>query len=94
MPISVRYEPEEDVEFLSKVLKKKKSETLRDLLDTGRKMKAVELYGEGKVSLGLGARIAKMSLSEFMDLLKEYNVPLNIGVQEAREALRYARERL
>jgi predicted HTH domain antitoxin len=57
-------------------------------------MKAVELYKEGKASLGLGARIAKMSLSEFMDLLKEYNVPLNIDVADAKKALEYARKGL
>jgi predicted HTH domain antitoxin len=94
MTISVRYEPKEDVDFLSKVLKKKKSEALRDLLDTGRKMKAVELYKEGKASLGLAARVAKMSLSEFMDLLEEYNIPLNVGVVEARKALEHARKEL
>ncbi len=94
MPISVRYEPEDDVKFLSKVLRKNKSAAIRDLLDTGRKMKAIELYKKGNVSLGLGARIAKMTISEFLDLLKEYNVKLNINVEDAKMALEYARKRL
>ncbi len=94
MPISVRYEPKDDVEFLSRVLKKNKSEAIRDLLDTGRKMKAIELYKKGNVSLGLGARIAKMSISEFLELLKEYNVKLNIDIEDARMALEYARKKL
>ena len=56
-----------------------------------RKMKSIELYKQGKVSLGLGAKIAKLTLSEYIDILKEYNVPINIDVDDAKKALQYAR---
>ncbi len=56
-----------------------------------RKMKSIELYKQGKVSLGLGAKIAKLTLSEYIDILKEYKVPINIDVDDAKKALQYAR---
>ena len=45
----------------------------------------------GKASHGLGARMAKLTLSEFLDLLKEHNVKLNIDVEDAKSALLYSR---
>ncbi len=56
-----------------------------------RKMKSIELYKQGKVSLGLGAKLARLSISEYIDLLKEYKVHINIDVDEAKKALEYAR---
>ncbi|MBU4374745.1 MAG: UPF0175 family protein [Euryarchaeota archaeon] len=44
-----------------------RSEMLRELIDEGRKMKSIELYKQGKVSLGLGAKIANLSISEYID---------------------------
>ena len=44
--------------------------------------KAVELYKERKVSLGLGARLAGLSLSEFLDALREHNVTLNLEKED------------
>lgn len=57
-------------------------------------MKSIELYKCGKVSLGLGAKIAKLSISEYIDLLKEYKIPINIDIEDARKALQYARTAL
>jgi len=54
-------------------------------------MKSIVLYKQGKVSLGLGAKIAKLSISEYIDLLKEYNIPINIDIDDAKKALQYAR---
>ncbi|NIA11837.1 MAG: hypothetical protein GWP10_19460, partial [Nitrospiraceae bacterium] len=47
-----------------------------------------------KISLGLGAKVAKLTLSEFIDLLKDHNVKLNIDVEDAKLALAYSRENL
>ena len=87
MTISVRYEPKQDIDFITGVLGLTMSETLRSLIDEGRKMKVLQLYRHGKVSLGLGAKVAKLTLSEFIDLLKEHNVKLNIDVEDAKSAL-------
>ncbi len=56
-----------------------------------QKMKSIELYKQGKVSLGLGAKIARLSISEYMDLLKEYKIQINVDIEDAKKALEYAR---
>lgn len=56
-----------------------------------RKMKSIELYKQGKVSLGLGAKLSGLSISEYIDLLKEYKVQINIDIEDAKKALEYAR---
>ncbi|MDD5617242.1 MAG: UPF0175 family protein [Candidatus Methanoperedens sp.] len=91
MTISVRYEHPNDLKFLKDMMGLKMSEMLRELIDEGRKMKSIELYKQGKVSLGLGAKIARLSISEYMDLLKEYKVMINIDIDDAKSSLDYAR---
>ena len=91
MTISIRYEPAKDLEFIKEIMGVNRSKMLRELIDEGRKMKSIELYKQGKVSLGLGAKIAKLSLSEYLDLLEEFNIQINIDVDDAKKALQYAR---
>ncbi len=64
------------------------------LTNEGRKMKSIELYKQGKVSLGLGAKIARLSISEYIDLLKEYKVQINMDIDDAKKAPEYARKAL
>jgi len=40
MTISVRYEPKQDLDFIASVLGRTISETVRSLIDNGRKMKS------------------------------------------------------
>ena len=94
MTISVRYEHLNDLKFLKEMMGLKMSEMLRELIDEGRKMKSIELYKQGKVSLGLGAKIARLSISEYMDLLKEYRVRINVDIEDAKSSLHYARMNL
>jgi len=74
------------------VLMEKRSEIVRTLVELGKKSKAVELYKMKKVSLGLGAKLAGASLSEFIDLLKEHNVFLNLEKEDVERALKTARK--
>ena len=60
----------------------------------GKKHKAVELYKMKKVSLGLGAKLAGVSLSEFFDLFREHNVYLNLELEDVKQALETARKLL
>ncbi len=90
----MRYEHAKDLEYITDLLGLKRSEMLRELIDEGRKMKSIELYKQGKVSLGLGAKIARLSISEYIDLLKEYKIQINIDIEDARKALQYARTAL
>ena len=94
MTISVRYEHANDLKFMTELMGLNRSELLRELIEEGRKMKSIELYKHGKVSLGLGAKIARLSISEYIDLLKEYKVQINIDIDDAKKALEYARKTL
>ena len=82
----------ETINLFGKVLKEKRSEVVRELVESGKKHKAVELYKMKKVSLGLGAKLAGTSLSEFIDLLKEHNVDLNLEEGDVEQALKTARK--
>lgn len=80
------------IKLFEKILNEKRSEVVRELVEYGKKTKAVELYKQKKVSLGLGARLAGVNLSEFIDLLKEHNVYLNLEKEDVEEALKTSRE--
>lgn len=75
------------IKLFGQVLKEKRSEVVRELVESGKKHKAVELYKAKKVSLGLGAKLAGVSLSEFIDLLKEHNAYLNLEKEDVEKAL-------
>ncbi|MBI4044598.1 MAG: UPF0175 family protein [Candidatus Diapherotrites archaeon] len=89
---SVRLEEPEAVTAFQKVLKEKKSGVLRELIVEGRKAKSVELFRQKKVSLGLGAKLAGLTVSEYFDLLEKNMVPLNLSRREAQKALDTARK--
>ena len=82
----------EVINLFGRVLKEKRSEVVRELVESGKKHKAVELYKMKKVSLGLGRKLAGVSLSEFIDLLGEHNIDLNIKLEDVEQALHTARE--
>jgi len=82
----------ENLDLFGQVLQENRSETVRELVESGKKHKAVELYGLKKVSLGLGARLAGVPLSEFIDLLHEHNVNLNLEQEDVQAALGTARK--
>ena len=83
-----------NLKSFSNLLKQKNSAVLRDLINEGKKHKAVYLYKDKKVSIGLGARLAGVTLSEFIDLLKDHNINLNIQREDVEEALQTARKTL
>ena len=57
-----------------------------------KKEKAVELYKEKRVSLGLGAKLSGLTLSGFIDLLGQHNVNLNLEKEDIKRALNTARK--
>lgn len=79
------------ISLFEKILNEKRSEVVRELVDAGKKHKAVELYKMKKVSLGLGAKLAGVNFSEFIDLLKDHNVYLNLDQEDVKQALETAR---
>ena len=51
----------------------------------------LELYREGKVSLGKMADMLEMNLVEMLGIMKDSNVPLNYGVAELEEDIETAK---
>ncbi|HLD97190.1 MAG TPA: UPF0175 family protein [Candidatus Nanoarchaeia archaeon] len=82
----------ETINLFGKVLNEKRSEVVRVLVESGKKRKAVELFKAKKISLGLGAKLAGVTLSEFIDLLKEHNAYLNLEIDDVKQALATARK--
>ena len=79
-PLAVRVPVELEKEILEIVKKEKldKATVVRNLLETGimewRKQTAIELLQKGKATFAKAADIAKLSLWEFADLVKQRNI--------------------
>jgi len=82
----------ESLTLFGKVLKEKRSEVVRTLVESGKKHKASELYANKKISIGLAAKLAGVSIGEFIDILRDHNVSLNIEKEEVSQALETARK--
>ena len=50
--------------------------------------KAIKEYQEGKISIGKAAEIARVSIWEMMDELKERNIANRLGEEEFKEGLK------
>ena len=79
-PLAVRVPVELDKE-ISEIIKKEKLDKatiVRNLLEIGitewRKQTAIELLSKGKATFAEASDIAKLSLWEFADLVKQFNV--------------------
>ena len=79
-PLAVRIPEETEKEILEVVKREKldKATVVRTLLEMGivecRKQAALELLQDGKVTFAKAAAMAKLSLWEFADLVKQRNV--------------------
>ena len=73
---------------LAKLLKPRKLESEVRLLV------ALELYREGRVSLGKAAEIAGLSIREFLYELRSRNIPLNYDLEELKEDLKTIKDLL
>jgi predicted HTH domain antitoxin len=79
-PLSVRIPEEMEKEILEIAKSKKldKAKVVRKLIETGiaecRKQTALELLCDGKITFAKAAAMAKLSLWEFADLVKDRNV--------------------
>ena len=79
-PLAVRVPAELEKEILEIIKKEKldKATVVRNLLETGitewKKQTALELLQSGKATFAKAADIAKLSLWEFADLVKQHNM--------------------
>ena len=68
---------DEDYQFLSALAREEKedvSKKVRELVDFGRVMLAIEKYRKSEASLERSARIAGISISKMIDILREHGV--------------------
>ncbi len=87
--MSVRMD-EENYYFLNKLSREERvdvSKAVRQLIEKGRKMLAVERYKEGNASLGLAAEIADLTLGEMINTLAEYGVRSNLETEDYLKGL-------
>lgn len=52
-----------------------------------KKIVALELYREGRVSIGKASEMAGMCLADFMDLIAERDIPINYTLQNWKDDL-------
>ena len=96
-PLAVRVpaEVEKEIREIIKEEKLDKATVVRNLLEIGiaewRKQTALELLQKGKVTFGKAAEIARLSLWEFADLVKQRNVEwVRLAPEEVEKEFREA----
>ena len=67
------------------------SKKVRELVDLGRVMLAIEKYKNSKASLEKASKIAGVSISEMLDIFSEYGVPANLEYEDYLKGLKTLR---
>ena len=87
-----------EIEVLAKKEHLDKSSLIRRLLADAVKEKritnALELYQDGKISIGKAAAIAKLSVWEMLDLIRDRGIHIDYGSDELKEDLLPLRRKL
>ena len=89
--VSVRIDKAElkEINEISKLEKKTKSNVLREVLEKGIKEKklgiALEKFRKNEATAFKAAEIAGVSLSEFLDALKQNNLTFHYSIEDLRE---------
>ena len=92
--MSIRID-EEDYVFVKKMAEENKEEVskaVRELVDLGRIMFAIERYKKKKISLGKAAELAGMSIGEMMNILEEFGIESNVGYDDYLKGLENLRK--
>ncbi len=92
--LSIRID-DDDYKFLSVLAKEEKedvSKTVRELVDLGRVMLAIEKYKKSEASIEKAAKIAGVSISKVMEIFKEYSVEANLEYEDYLKGLKSIRK--
>ncbi|MBI5971473.1 MAG: UPF0175 family protein [Deltaproteobacteria bacterium] len=73
---------------LAKEGKEDVSKTVRELVGLGRTMLAIEKYKDGEASIEKAARIAGVSISKMLDIMKEHGVTANLEEEDYLKSLK------
>lgn len=82
---------DDDYRFLSTLAKEERedvSKKVRELVDLGRVMLAIEKYRKLEASLEKSARIAGVSISKMIDILREHGVEANLEFEDYLKSLK------
>jgi len=83
-----------DYKFLSSLAKEERedvSKAVRGLVDLGRIMLAIEKYKKSEASIEKAARIAGVSISKIIEILREYGVEANLEYEDYLKGLKNLR---
>lgn len=92
--ISVRIPKEQvrEVAHLSLLYKRKKSETLREILDLGLQQKkldvALDAFQKKEATAWKAARLAGVPLTSFLDILKQRNILFHYSEEQVEQDFR------
>ncbi|MFN3530919.1 MAG: UPF0175 family protein [Candidatus Brocadia sp.] len=92
--LSIRMD-DNDYKFLSSLAREEKedvSKAIRELVDLGRIMLAIEKYKKSEASVEKAAHIAGVSISRMMDIFKEYGIEANLEYEDYLEGLKTLRD--
>ncbi|MBS3072193.1 UPF0175 family protein [Candidatus Pacearchaeota archaeon] len=85
-----------EIERIAKLEDSDKSKLIRELIISGIKEKKIEelikLYEKGKVTLWKAARLAKISLWEMIEIVKERKIPAQYGETELKKDIEALKE--
>lgn len=91
--LSIRID-EDDYRFLTTMAEEEKedvSKAVRELVELGRLHLAMDKYRSSEASLEKSARIAGVSVSRMMDLLRDFGIEANLELEDYRASLNTAR---
>ncbi|MEK6690262.1 MAG: UPF0175 family protein [Nitrospirota bacterium] len=86
---------DKDYRFLSALAGEEKedvSKKVRELVDLGRVMLAIEKYKKSEASIEKAARIAGVSISKMLDIFKEHGVEANLEYEDYLKGLKSLRK--
>lgn len=92
--LSIRID-DNDYKFLTHFAKEEKedlSKTVRELVELGRVMLAIEKYKKSEASLEKAAKIAGVSISKIVDIFKEYGIEANLEHDDYMASLKSIRK--
>ncbi len=58
-----------------------------EMIEYGRKYRVIQLYKDGKISLGKAADELDLPMTEFIDLLNEFGISANIDYEDYLQGL-------
>jgi predicted HTH domain antitoxin len=86
---------DQECNFLSALAKEEKedvSKKVRELVDLGMIMLAIEKYQRSEASTEKSARIAGVSISKMMEILKQFGVEVNLEYEDYLTGLKSLRK--